>query len=221
MIADGHALPMNVRRLPRAAVAAAAVLGAFALLLQLVLTVQLVRAQGGSTLAAVWVYFDYFTVLTNLLLAVTLAVAAKKSRGRFGGWLRQPASLTAIAASILIVGIVYNLLLRGIWQPTGWQRLADELLHVVMPLIGVVFWWLETRGDHVRPKPLLAWQLYPLGYLAYALIRGAVDGHYPYPFLDVALLGYPLVLINAAGVALVFVLVGGVMLAIARWRIRR
>ena len=168
-----------------------------------------------------WIYLDYFTVLTNALLAITLVVSAKPSRGRLGRWLTQPASLTAIAASILIVSVVYNLLLRGIWQPTGWRRLADELLHVVMPVIGVVFWWLETRGAHVRLRPLLAWQLYPLGYLAYALLRGAVDGRYPYPFLDVPALGYSRVLLNAVGVALVFFMVGGAMLAIARWRIRR
>lgn len=212
---------MTDQRPPRPAVAAAAALGAFALLLQLLFTVQLTRTQGGGIAAAVWIYLDYFTVLTNLLLALTLAVAAAGLHGRFGRWLTQPESVTATTASILIVGIVYNVVLRGIWQPTGWQRLADELLHVVMPLIGVLFWWLQTRGDRVRRRPLLAWMLYPLGYLAYALVRGAVDGRYPYPFLEVTALGYPRVLLNAAGVALVFVLVGGTMLAITRWRIRR
>jgi hypothetical protein len=200
--------------------ASAATLGWFALALQLWLTVQLTRSHGGSTLAGVWIYLDYFTVLTNAVLALALTNDALGLRGRFGRRLQQPESVTAIAASILVVGLVYNLVLRGLWQPTGWQRLADELLHVVMPLLGLGFWWLATTGRRVVALRLLAWLLYPLGYLAYALARGAIDGRYPYPFLEVATLGYPRVLMNAAGVACAFAAVGGLLAAVTRWRAR-
>lgn len=202
----------------RFVIAAAALLGAYALTLQLALTVRLVLRQGDSVLAAVWLYLDYFTVLTNGLLVAVMAVVARGPRGPLGRALTQPASLTAIATSILIVGLVYNLILRGSWHPTGWQRLADELLHGVMPLIGLAFWWWQVRGLPIRPRPLLTWLLYPLGYLGYALVRGAADGHYPYPFLDAASLGLRQVLLNATGVALTFAVVGGLLLAIAHRR---
>jgi hypothetical protein len=206
--------------IPRFVAAGAAILGWCALALQLCLTVQLTQLHGGSTLAGVWIYLDYFTVLTNGVLALALTIEALGPRGRLGRWLVQPESVTAIAASMLIVGLVYNLVLRSLWQPTGWQRIADELLHVVMPLLGLGFWWLATAGHQVGARRLITWLLYPLGYLAYALARGAIDGRYPYPFLQVATLGYPRVLINAAGVACIFALAGGVMFAIARWRAR-
>lgn len=153
----------------RIAIGAAALLGALALALQLLLTVRQVHQRGGGVPAAVWLYLDDFTVLTDVLLTVVLAIAARGPRGRPGRALTQPASLTAIAASSLIVGLVYHLVLCSSWHPTGWQRLADELLHVVMPV--------------------LAWLLYPLGYLGYAWARGGVDGHYPYPVLNLARLG--------------------------------
>lgn len=198
--------------------AGAATLGWFALALQLWLTVQLTRSQGGSTLAGMWIYLDYFTVLSNGVLATALTVDACGPRGRLGRWLVQPESITGISASMLVVGLVYNVVLRGLWHPTGLQRVADELLHVVMPLLALGFWWLATAGRRVGARRLLAWLLYPLGYLAYAMARGAIDGRYPYPFLDVATLGYPRVLLNAAGVACVFALAGGALFVITRRR---
>jgi phosphoglycerol transferase MdoB-like AlkP superfamily enzyme len=196
----------------------AGALGSFALLLQLLLTIRLTLAQGGSVPGGVWIYLDYFTILTNALAATALLIAA---RGREGSVLTRAESVTAIAACMLIVGLVYNLLLRGLWQPTGWQRLADELLHVAMPLLFLAYWWLATARATLRWRGLLAWLLYPLGYLAYALARGMADGRYPYPFLDVAALGLPRVMANAAAVALAFVAVGAALAGVLRWRARR
>ena len=204
----------------RALAGTAAATGWFALTLQLLLTVQRTQAQGGSVLAGVWIYLDFFTILTNLLAAVSLTVAARGPRGAFGRWLMRAESLAATATSILIVGLVYNLVLRGIWQPTGWQRVVDELLHVGMPLLYLACWWLATPRMPLRPWPLLAWLLYPLGYLLYALARGALDGRYPYPFLDVTALGQARVLLNSLGVAAAFVLVGGMLAGVQRWRSR-
>lgn len=203
---------------PRRSAMAAAITGAFALALQLLLTVQLTRSQGGGIAAAIWIYLDYFTILTNALATVALVAVAR------GTGTARPISgegVTAIAACMVLVGLVYNLVLRGSWQPTGWQRLADELLHVAMPLLYLACWWQVTARVSLRPRALLPWMLYPLGYLAYALARGAIDGRYPYPFLDVGVLGYAQVLANAAGVALAFFAVGALLAGIVRWRARR
>jgi FAR-17a/AIG1-like protein. len=197
----------------------AATIGWFALILQLLLTVQRTQLQGGSVLPGLDLP-GFLTILTNLLVAVSLTVAARGPRGAFGRWLMRAESLAATATSILIVGLVYNLVLRGIWQPTGWQRLVDELLHVVMPLLYLVYWWLATPRTPLRLRPLLAWLLYPLGYLVYALARGALDGRYPYPFLDVTTLGHARVLLNSLVVAAAFVLVGGVLAGVQLWRSR-
>ena len=35
----------------------------------------------------------------------------------------------------------------------------------------------------------LVWLVYPLFYLAYTMIRGAIIGWYPYPFLDPGVVG--------------------------------
>jgi hypothetical protein len=46
--------------------------------------------------------------------------------------------------------------------------------------------------------------LFPVLWLAYTLVRGAIWKWYPYPFLDVSSHGYARVVVNALVVAVVF-----------------
>ncbi len=45
----------------------------------------------------------------------------------------------------------------------------------------------------------MVWQFFPIIYFIYILLRGAITNIYPYPFLDVAKLGYDQVILNALG----------------------
>jgi hypothetical protein len=49
----------------------------------------------------------------------------------------------------------------------------------------------------------LVWLAYPLVYLGYTLVRGQIANWYPYPFVDVAHLGYGGVLARSAALLLV------------------
>ena len=61
---------------------------------------------------------------------------------------------------------------------------------------------------------LLVIQIFPLAYLAYALVRGTA-GWYPYPFLNPANVGgYGGVAAYAVGIALTFFVGGWVLLAL-------
>lgn len=207
--------------LPRLAVAAASALGWFALILQLALTIQLTLAQGRGALEGVWIYLDYFTVITNALAASALTAATLTPRRANAPLLAQPESVTALAACILIVGLVYNLVLRSLWNPHGWTRVADELLHVVMPVLFLGYWQATAARQPQQLTRLAWWMLYPLGYLAYVLARGALDGRYPYPFLDPARLGYASVLLNSTLVGAALMLTGSMLFATSRWQVRR
>src|SRR5687767_3103138 len=76
-------------------------------------------------------YFSYFTLLTNLMVALictTLLITPESSIGKFAS---RYTTLTAVTTYILIVGIVYNIILRPLWNPQGLQKPVDELLHTV------------------------------------------------------------------------------------------
>ena len=49
---------------------------------------------------------------------------------------------------------------------------------------------------------------YPLAYFTYAIARGASDGRYPYPFMDVGKIGAVQTALNAAAIAAAFVIAG-------------
>ncbi|AMQ86828.1 MULTISPECIES: Pr6Pr family membrane protein [Pseudomonas] len=207
--------------LRRRLITSVAVLGWAGLGIQLYLIFFARLSVGASLLGGLVSFFSYFTVLTNTLVAVVLtcAVADRESTAR--RWFLQPWVSSGIAVSIAVVGLAYSILLRHLWHPQGWQFIADELLHDVMPLLFLAYWWLCVPKGSLRLKHLPLWLIYPLVYFAYALLRGHLLGAYAYPFIDVALLGYPQVFVNAGGILLGFVLMALLVIGIDRWQGRR
>lgn len=194
-----------------------ALVGWFALLLQLQLMIDTSLVRGltvGTTIAR---YFSYFTIENNILVALALTAVALGSPSAAGRFFRTPNLQSAIAVYITIVGVVYHLLLRNVWNPTGWQLVVDNLLHYVMPTVYVLFWLVFVPKFSLRWKNLPLWLIYPLGYCLLTLVRGAITSWYPYPFIDVGKLGYARVFGNILFVFLGFAAVSVVLMAIARF----
>jgi len=59
-------------------------------------------------------------------------------------------------------------------------------MHVWFPIYIALDWLLAPGRPRLRWSALGVVVSYPLAWLAFTLIRGAVDGWYPYPFLDPA-----------------------------------
>ena len=204
------------RPLLRAYTIAIALVGWFAVLLQLALSLQLAVSNGKSMGAGLVIYLSYFTVLTNILVAVTLTFAWIAPATKAARFFARPGVNTAIATCIAVVGIAYSLLLRRIWNPQGWQLVADHLLHDAMPILFLAYWWVAVPKDGLRFTQLPAWLLYPIGYLIYSLVRGALTGTYSYPFIDVSTIGYGQAITNALLVLLAFVVVASTLLLVSR-----
>jgi len=207
--------------LRRRLITSAAVLGWAGLGIQLYLIFFARLSVGASLLGGLVSFFSYFTVITNTLVAVVLTCAVTDRESAAQRWFLQPWVSSGIAVSIAVVGLAYSILLRHLWHPQGWQFIADELLHDVMPLLFLAYWWLCVPKGTLRLKHLPLWLIYPLVYFAYALLRGHLLGAYAYPFIDVALLGYPQVFVNAGGILLGFVLIALLAIGIDRWKGRR
>lgn len=207
--------------LRRRLITSAAVLGWAGLGIQLYLIFFVRVSVGASLLGGLVSFFSYFTVITNTLVAVVLTCAVTDRESASRRWFLQPWVSSGIAVSIAVVGLAYSILLRHLWHPQGWQFIADELLHDVMPLLFLAYWWLCVPKGTLRLKHLPLWLIYPLVYFAYALLRGHLLGAYAYPFIDVALLGYPQVFINAGGILVGFVLMALLVIGIDRWKGRR
>ena len=166
-------------------------------------------ANVGSAAAALWILADYFTILTNLVIGIIFIRIA------FGG-APQPRRLAGVTLAILLVGIVYALLLRATDHPLGLARAANVILHLVTPVLVPLFWLAVVRKGALRLFDPLVFAAFPVLYFAYAMARGAVDGHYPYPFFNAAKIGWPQTLINGVGIAAGFLLAGYAFLALDR-----
>ncbi|MGH8418725.1 MAG: Pr6Pr family membrane protein [Pseudomonas sp.] len=198
--------------------AVGALLGWFALAVQLYLILWGRWIDQASVVGGLVRFFSFFTIVTNTLVAVALTCAVTDRQSAVHRFFRSPVVCAGITTSILLVSIAYNVLLRHLWSPEGWQRLADELLHDVMPLVFLGYWWLFVRKGVLGLKHLLAWMLYPMLYFGYLLVRGNLLGDYLYPFLDIGTIGIKSALINAFGVLAGFVGIGLVIVWIDRFR---
>lgn len=191
-----------------------AALRALAALLILVAVVATFFDSASRSTINLFNFFGYFTIQSNLIAAVILALTATVA---FLG-LRESRGLAlargCAVTYMVIVGLVYNTLLSGL---AGGAELpwANSILHVWMPLYLALDWVLV--GDR-RPLPWNRFWIvlvYPVIWLVVILIRGATDGFVPYPFLDPAS-GYGMVAAFVISIALAIGLFGAVIWAVSR-----
>ena len=161
--------------------------------------------------ATLWILARFFTIITNLAVAITMTWVAIGRRV-------SPFVLGGITIAILLVGVVYMTLLRGLLELSGGALLADTLLHKVSPIAMTLWWLFFAPRARLKARDPIWWAAYPLAYFIYALVRGHYDGRYPYPFMDLGKLGPVQTAINAGGIAMGFLLAGFALVWFDSWR---
>ena len=183
----------------------------FAIILQLCLT-------EGSVIN----FFSFFTILSNSLIAVSLTFNLILSKTKMGLFFSGISVQTAIALYIIVVGLVYNLVLRSIVVQTGWHLIVNNILHVLNPILYILYWTFFSPKDKLNWKNGIYWTIFPVIYLVYSLIRGAILNWYPYPFLNAGNIGYEKVFINITAMIVLFFIAGLLLIVINnKWRINQ
>lgn len=188
----------------------------FALALQLLLMIRDAHAAGTSVATAVWNYFSFFTILTNLLVAFGLTVSLCAPESRRGRFFSRPAAIAATAIYIALVGATYALLLRQLYHPQGWDKLANFLLHDFDPIAYVAYWLIFASKRGLRPRHAFLWLIYPALFAVYTFVRGHITGWYPYPFMDARTIGFWSALANAAIIGAIVLAAGLLVVALCR-----
>ena len=99
----------------------------------------------------------------------------------------------ACLVGIVVTGLVHWVALWPLLDLHGASYVADLLLHVVVPALVVLTWLGVGPRGRIHSGDVARSLLWPVVWLAYTLVHGAVSGWYPYPFLDVREHGYPAV----------------------------
>jgi hypothetical protein len=192
----------------------AAALGWFALILQYFLP--LTPGMQATSLEHLVRYFCFFTILSNLLVALALTLPWLAPGTRAGRFFLSPSVRAGIAAYIILVAGVYHLLLRHVWDPHGWLFVSNGLLHYVMPVVYVADWLMFVPKGGLRVRDAAVWLIFPVAYAVLTLVDGAFTGFYPYPFLNVGKFGYAAVLANIAALTVAFAILGLILVAADR-----
>lgn len=188
-------------------------IGWLALFLQLGLTIRDSMLPLWQTIGK---YFSYFTILTNIMATMAFSLILFSARSAWGIFFARNRVFAAITVYMVVVGAIYNILLRPITSPIGLGKLTNELMHVVMPLITLIYWILFVKKENLEWKLIWSWLSYPFLYVCVILLTGIFTNHYPYPFINVTRLGYQQVCINSIGVATLFACLCLLMIALSK-----
>ena len=157
-------------------------------------------------------FFSYFTILTNIIAATAMTASVLAP----GSFFDRPSVRTAIATYMIVVSITYHVILRDLWDPQGWNWVADMSLHYVTPALFALDWLLFVPKATVPWRTALLALVYPLIYMGWTLWHGSWSGFYPYPFVDISKIGLEKALINAGGMTAAFLVLCLVLIAVGR-----
>lgn len=165
-------------------------------------------------------YFAFFTINTAIIGGIVLIFAGLSAwRGEVESKRMTIARLTIVTCET-IVAVVYNALLRDV--PPGpqdigyeWPVLPNELLHVWAPIIIFLDFLWNVPAVRVRLRAALWVLVYPAVWLVVTIVRGLIDGWWPYFFIDPTGEGGVPGMIQWIIIILVSLLVVGMLLLLA------
>lgn len=168
-------------------------------------------------------FFSFFTILSNAAAAVVLAWIAVwylfKGRRTDAEPHGLAVALACVSTYMIITGIVYNTLLRGIELPQGSAPIpwSNEVLHLIGPIFLLLDVFLGPLRRSLPWRSLWAVVAFPIVWVIYTMIRGPLVTNpvsadpfwYPYPFLNPNNPGgWPSVVLYVIGIAAAIVAVG-------------
>ena len=142
-------------------------------------------------------YFTFFTITSCLLTGVALTlgglrVLRNQPETKFLTLFRL-----TMAASMVIVGVIYNLLLTDSVDKRDigydWPVLPNLVLHTYMPILVFLEWLIVRTAVPLKLKTAFWVLVYPLTWLAFSITRGFITDWWPYWFIDPQY-GYPVML---------------------------
>ena len=169
-------------------------------------TVQ-VSINDGNPFTAFTLLFRFFTIWSNFAAGLVM------------GWvaLGKPVDrrvLFALATALSVVALVYHAVLAADHHPVGLDWWTNLAFHTLIPA-SVIAWWIavtRTEGFALARVPYV--MIAPVLYTLFALTYGELTGFYAYFFLDKQTLGWGPLLANIVGLALFFMVMGGLLMGL-------
>jgi hypothetical protein len=160
-------------------------------------------------------FFAYFTIQSNLIGVAAFAWLVAIGSGTRPPNLDRLRGAATLYLTITFFVVIFLLSGADVQLDLAW---VDFVLHKLFPIVIVIDWLLDPPRLRLTVRDVLIWLIYPIVWAILTVIRGAVDGWYPYPFLDPANGGYGSVAITIAAITVGFVGVGLIIRAVGNAR---
>ena len=183
-------------------------LALFGVSVQFIISINRAIAEDNSVSQVVINMLGYFTILTNTFAAAVLTILGLLPNSKIGKVFSTPEVFGCVVSSMLWVGIGFHLLLSDYWSPDGMEAVSNYLNHYIVPSSLLIIWLIFPPETQISKRTPLLWEIYPVIYGAYIIIRGEIINKYPYPFFDINVIGYPKALWNGLVILLVILGIG-------------
>jgi len=168
--------------------------GVIQLAIAIAITISITWQISSRVVAGFWrpeEYFSYVTIQMCILTALICFVTAWQTfvSKKDAKWVTI--ARFCVVTYMVIVGLVYNLMLRNV--PTSpdawdyayeWPVIPNEILHVWAPIFLLIEWLMVAGSSRIRYKQVMWLWLYALAWASFTMIRGYSDGWWPYWFLN-------------------------------------
>lgn len=166
-----------------------------------------------GALGRVFDFFTYFTIWSNILVAVIMwmLVANPRRNGKVFRVLRLDTILM-----ISVTGIIYQGLLAASAKNVGLEVVTNFFEHQLTPIVVVVVWLLVGPRRQIKWADIPLALIVPIAWAIFALVRGAVIHAYPYGFLNVDKYGLGAVILTVIEIAIFGVIISAIYLGLDR-----
>lgn len=134
-------------------------------------------------------YFVFFSIDSSIFAGIVGVIGAMVLlSGRKESERLQTIRLVA-TVSMIIVGVVYHALLGDSAvdpQDIGyeWPRIPNLVIHTWAPVAVVVDYFMSIKSAVPKWRKALWVIVYPLVWLTFSIVRGLLDGWWPYWFIN-------------------------------------
>jgi len=184
------------------------ILALFGVSVQFIISINRAIVEDNSVGEVVINMLGYFTILTNTFAAIVLTTLSLFPNSRMGKVFITPKVFGCVVTSMLWVGIGFHVLLSDYWSPDGMEAVTNYLNHYIVPSALLLIWFVFPPKTQIPKWTPFIWEIYPVIYGIYIILRGELIDKYPYPFFDVNVIGYSKALLNGLVILLVILGIG-------------
>lgn len=141
----------------------------------------------------------YFTVLSNLLLAILFVSSPFINNVLLFDKLRGPITLYLMVTSIIYLTILDPIFTKGLYSALNLKTISSSIHHITMvtslfthiifPAFILLDFLLFSQPRKITKYDVGLALTFPLAYVCFHTIYGLMTGTYLYPFLDPSILG--------------------------------